>query len=91
MNRPPMILVVFVTLAAAAALTPTGALAQRAPGMGHGGGRASSTRMGTHFAPGFSGARSRFHHPFRHQGAFRGALKGRGSSSSRNRLPRTRP
>jgi hypothetical protein len=61
---------VFVALAAATVLTPTGALAQRAPGMGHGGRGASSARMGTHFAPGSFGPRSRFHHPFRHHGAF---------------------
>lgn len=65
-----MILVVFVALAAVTALSPTGAHAQRAPGIGHGGGPVSSARMGTHFAPGSSGPRSHFHRPFGHQGTF---------------------
>ena len=70
MNRPSVVSVVFVALAAAIVLTPTGALAQRAPGMAHGGGRASSARMGTHSASGSFGPHSRFNHPFRHQGSF---------------------
>ena len=55
-----MIRVLLVVLAAATALMPTGALAQRAPGGGHG--------AGHHFAPGSAGPRSHFHHRFGHQG-----------------------
>ena len=55
-----MIRVLLVALAAATALMPTGALAQRAPGGGH--------AAGHHFAPGSAGPRSHFHHRFGHQG-----------------------
>jgi uncharacterized protein DUF4124 len=66
-----MVWAVFVALTAATALTPTDALAQRAPGRGHGGGGGSSTRVGAHhFAPGSFGSRSHFHHGFGHQGGF---------------------
>ncbi len=59
-----VIRVMIVALAAAAALTPSSALAQRMHGAG---GVSSGHAAGHHFASG-SGSRSHFHHGFGHRG-----------------------